>query len=381
MTSPSPYLEFQSVYRKLYGFEVVVTDDRGHRVTEATPATDCHCQNQSDAARIEAARQTLTFGEPVINLCCENGYARWAVPLMDNAKVTGALVVEGIDLESGGTGRFPKIREAAHGLLSMAVEHNLTNAAALELARLEAGRERDRFLLIEASKEYWDQDELRRIYLREEPELLTAIKEGDTGRGRAILNRILTAIYASAEDNLDLLKSCLLELVVMMGRAAVEAGAYPSLLLGNNYRFLSDLSAIDDQEDLAIWIREMLESLINSIHKSQAFPHFMVLNKALAYMQEHLHEPIKRDDVAKHAGMSPSHFSKIMTERLGRSFSELLNQYRVEKARQLIAATDSNLTTIALECGFFDQSHLNRVFRKSTGMSPGAYRKQHSAKE
>lgn len=373
--TPECYSELLARYETEYGFRFLVCGEAGEVVHGDAPRTDCSCKGESNKQRIQAARQTLSFGEPIIGLCCENGYGQWAVPLMQNARLSGALVVQGIDLESGEANLSERVRSAAQGLLNLAIAENLTNAAALQVAHEKALKEKERFLVIEASKEAWSKDELRTTYLREEPGLLTAIKEGRTPEARSILNRILTNIYSIADENMELLKSSVLELVVMMSRAAVEAGADPSLLLGNNYRFITDLAAIDDEEDLAVWLRNMLEALIEQIHKSEAYPHFIVLNKALTYMEEHLHEPLKRDDVARHVGMSPSHFSKIMTERLGRSFTELLNQYRINRAKHLIVSTSYNLSAIALECGFFDQSHLSRTFRKSTGLSPGAYRK------
>lgn len=370
------YNSLLEAYNKAHGFPFGVCGPEGKLVHGGRAETDCACKGVSDIQRIGAARQTLAFGEPIIGLCCDNGFGYWAVPLMNNAEVAGALVVQGIDLESREPDHLKRIRRAAEGLVELAIEQNLTNAAALQVARERAQREQEHFLVIEASKEAWSKDELRTTYLREEPSLLTAIKEGRTPEARSILNRILTSIYSIAEENMDLLKSSVLELVVMMSRAAVEAGANPSLLLGNNYRFITDLAVIDDEEDLAVWLRTMLDSLIEQIHKSEAYPHFLVLNKALTYMEEHLHEPLKRDDVARHVGMSPGHFSKIMTERLGRSFTELLNQYRINRAKYLITRSGYNLTAIALECGFFDQSHLSRTFRKSTGLSPGNYRKK-----
>lgn len=374
--TPECYSKLLSRYESDYGFRFMVCDAAGKVVNGEARQTDCSCKGGSDAQRIEAARQTLSFGEPIIGLCCENGFGQWAVPLMQNAQLTGALVVQGVNLESGEDNLSKKVRTAAQGLLKLAIEENLTNAAALQVAHETALKEQERFLVIEASKEAWSKDELRTTYLREEPGLLTAIKEGRTQDARSILNRILTNIYSIADENMNLLKSSVLELVVMMSRAAVEAGADPALILGNNYRFITDLAAIDDEEDLAVWLRNMLEALIEQIHKSEAYPHFLIINKALTYMEEHLHEPLKRDDVARHVGMSPSHFSKVMTERLGRSFTELLNQFRINRAKHLIVNTSYNLTAIALECGFFDQSHLSRTFRKSTGLSPGAYRKK-----
>jgi AraC-like DNA-binding protein len=48
---------------------------------------------------------------------------------------------------------------------------------------------------------------------------------------------------------------------------------------------------------------------------------------------------------------------------------------RIERAKVLMTSTDQQLTDIALICGFADQSHLNRSFRRVLGVSPGRWRR------
>ncbi len=345
-------------------------------VAGGQPRTDCFCRSQNQRRRLQAAEQTLYWGETVINLCCDNGYAMWGVPIMDNNALKGALIVQGIDLETGAPDLPGRVQHAAGALLKLALRENLLPRAAVELARQRAARESDRFYAIEAAKKDSVSDDLRSIYLDEEPDLLAAIKESDTQRARSILNRILTAIYALAGDRMDLLKSSVLELIVMMNRAAVEAGAEPSTALGSNYRSLTELSEIEDEEDLSTWVRRMLETLIDCIRGNHEFPHSVLLLRAIRHMQANLHQHLRRDDVARVAGVSPSHFSKLVTERMGRSFSHLLSQMRVNKAKELLARTDKSLAEIGAECGFYDQSHFNKTFRAALTLSPGDYRKR-----
>jgi AraC family transcriptional regulator len=49
-------------------------------------------------------------------------------------------------------------------------------------------------------------------------------------------------------------------------------------------------------------------------------------------------------------------------------------QQRVDRAQQLLQDTQKSLSEIALDCGFANQSHLNRHFTKLTGISPKKYR-------
>jgi AraC-like DNA-binding protein len=362
-------------YTDEFGFELLVTDPAGEVISGKAQPTACDCANESGERRRQAAEQSQRWGECIISLCCDNGYALWGVPIMDNNIVTGALIVQGIDIEGKSADEYRSIQEAADALHEIALEANLLNKAEVELARIRAHQEQDRFLAIEATKTSPVSDDIRSIYLSEEAELLSAIKQGENKAARAILNRILMGIYGIAGERMELLKSSILELVVMMSRAAVEAGAAPSTVLGNNYRSLTELSIIDDEEELAQWIRRMLEALIETIQSTHDYPHSLLILKAVRYMQEHIHQNLRRDEVARIAGLSPSHFSRLMSERLGRSFSSLVTQMRVNRAKELLHHSQKSLSEIAAECGFFDQSHFNRSFRSETGYSPGEYRK------
>ena len=370
------FQSIQECYKSSYGFDLILTDASGHCTSGDLRFSDCNRGNRNPGRRIQAAEQTRYWGETIINLCCDNGYALWAVPILDNNHLKGALLVQGVELESGEDGFYDKVQQAADGLLRMALDANLLNEAELTLARMRAEEEQERFLALEALKENVVSDDIRSIYLIEEPELLGAIKNGDLKKARAILNRILTGIYGLAGERIELLKSCILELVVMMNRAAVEAGADPASVLGQNYRSLSELSEIDDEEDLSAWLRRMLELLIERIRGSNTYPHSLLLYRAVHHMRNNLHHHLTRDDVARVAGVSPSHFSKLMTERMGRSFSQLLAQIRVDHAKELLRTTDKTLTDVALSSGFCDQSHMNKVFRATESLSPGKYRKK-----
>ncbi len=63
-------------------------------------------------------------------------------------------------------------------------------------------------------------DRIREFYLYQEPALLAAMRRGDRGEAMRIVNHVLVHIYSAGEERSDLLKGLLLELVVMISRAA-----------------------------------------------------------------------------------------------------------------------------------------------------------------
>ncbi|MEI8342888.1 MAG: AraC family transcriptional regulator, partial [Verrucomicrobiota bacterium] len=258
-------------------------------------------------------------------------------------------------------------------LLRLAVEFNLTNGDYLARRHDESRRERDRAEAIHTLKR-GTYDEIRDLYLREEPGLLAAIKRGERPAAREIINRVLVGIYHMARSRPDLLKSLALELVVMMSRAAVESGANPAVVLGCNFESATALAGLRDEEDVSKWLCAMLERVMDAIRDHKRFPNAVLLVRAIAYMEEHLEEPLGRDSVARAAGLSSSHFSHLIREKTGRTFTELMAQYRVDRAKTLLRRTDKSIIQIAMECGFEDQSYFTRVFRRLTGKTPRDYR-------
>lgn len=219
-------------------------------------------------------------------------------------------------------------------------------------------------------------DTIREFYLYQEPALLGAIRLGDRREARRVINLLLVHIYAAGQERSELLKGLLLELVVMMSRAAVEAGASQTELLGMRFSHLVDLAGIDDDEALSAWLRETLERIITAIERSQSFDVPRLVASTLEYIRRHMEEDIGRDDVARHVGVSPGHLSDLLKERIGRSFVELLREARVERACELLGGTDLPLVEIALACGFCDQSYFTRVFREMRSITPRQYREQ-----
>lgn len=365
--------QIEAEYRERTGLSVFVTDPSGV-ITRGASACCCQDDEGCRAERERAIAETARWGEPYLNLC-PRGFLLWAVPLMTNAVITGGLVVDGVDLDGpdGAASGGARIRQAARDLQTLAEEANLTNAAFLALRRRDSEMESRRAEAIHELKGK-GYDSIREIYLREEPGLISAIKRSDLKEAREILNRVLVGIYFFGRRRSDLLKSFILELVVTMSRSAVEAGGDPSELLGVNYSSVTTLASIQSEEDLTAWLVDMLERIMDAIRTNASYPTSVLLNTALSYAEEHLSDDISRDQIAAIACLSPSHFSRVVKEKFGKSFTELLTGLRISRARELLATSEKSLVQVCLECGFSDQSYFTKVFQRNVGCTPGEYR-------
>jgi AraC family transcriptional regulator len=79
--------------------------------------------------------------------------------------------------------------------------------------------------------------------------------------------------------------------------------------------------------------------------------------------------------------LSNSHFSRAFRHALGFPPMAYVAARRVERAKQMMTSTVQPLCMIALACGFTDQPHFNRCFRRWAGVSPGAWRRYNRSDE
>ncbi|HEU5315333.1 MAG TPA: AraC family transcriptional regulator [Chloroflexota bacterium] len=84
-------------------------------------------------------------------------------------------------------------------------------------------------------------------------------------------------------------------------------------------------------------------------------------------------------DLADTVHLHPAYFSASFKRAAGVGPHEFVARYRLERARDLLVASDLPLDQIARRTGFFDAAHLVRVFRRHEGTSPGRYRRAHAS--
>jgi AraC family transcriptional regulator len=97
--------------------------------------------------------------------------------------------------------------------------------------------------------------------------------------------------------------------------------------------------------------------------------------RALEYIEANLGSKMALEELANTVALSKSHFSRAFKQRLGTTPMAYVAARRVERAKVMMTCTREGLTGIALACGFADQSHMNRYFRRVVGMSPGLWRR------
>jgi AraC-like DNA-binding protein len=97
------------------------------------------------------------------------------------------------------------------------------------------------------------------------------------------------------------------------------------------------------------------------------------MQRAAAFVEQHLTTPVTNQEAARAFHVSPRHFSTLFKTYAGVTFKEYLLSSRIHLASELLQ-TDMRVTEIAHACGFNDLNTFNRVFKKHKQQTPTAYR-------
>ncbi|MEP0888570.1 AraC family transcriptional regulator [Leptolyngbya sp. PL-A3] len=88
------------------------------------------------------------------------------------------------------------------------------------------------------------------------------------------------------------------------------------------------------------------------------------------YIKAHLHQPLKLEEVAAIAQISPYHFLRLFKQNMGVTPHQYILQCRLDHATYLLQYSELSISEIALRAGFSDQSHLTRSLKSKLGMTP-----------
>ena len=97
--------------------------------------------------------------------------------------------------------------------------------------------------------------------------------------------------------------------------------------------------------------------------------------RIVTYIEANLGSKIAIRQMADLVALSESRFSRAFKQSLGSSPMAYVRLRRVERATLMMTFTSEPLMVIALACGFTDQPHFNKYFRRVVGMSPGLWRR------
>lgn len=149
---------------------------------------------------------------------------------------------------------------------------------------------------------------------------------------------------------------------------------------------LRQLSKLQEQQDVEFLTRNLLseiwllllEEIRNLDTSTLSVPQKNQdrILTMLAFIQENYSEKLTLEDIADSAAVSTRECLRCFRDSIHQSPMEYLIEYRVQMAKKLLETSDLSITDIALSCGFNSNSYFTKIFHRSCGKTPNAYRKE-----
>jgi AraC-like DNA-binding protein len=116
-------------------------------------------------------------------------------------------------------------------------------------------------------------------------------------------------------------------------------------------------------------------------HAGTAPGDYRRLTPACEFVLKNFSQPIAIDDLAQRVHLSASQLQREFRRLFGMNPGDYILRVRLLMARRQLEDTSNPVGQVALDCGFYDQSHFTRAFRTATGLSPLNYRRRFALKK
>ncbi|HEY9281468.1 MAG TPA: AraC family transcriptional regulator [Eoetvoesiella sp.] len=103
------------------------------------------------------------------------------------------------------------------------------------------------------------------------------------------------------------------------------------------------------------------------------------LQRVIRYVRDNLEKEMSLTEAAAAACLSPNYLAHLLKKETGRTFTEMVTERRLERAKELLSTSRQQVKGVAYQCGFSDEAYFNRRFRQWVGMTPKQYRDQQVA--
>lgn len=212
------------------------------------------------------------------------------------------------------------------------------------------------------------------ILLNFEKDLHYAMLRGEKKSALTMINEVLAYIHVYSNFDIRAIKARLLELLVILSRATIEAGADPAETFRLSEDFISQLEKHTDTDQLALWISDIVRRFVQQAFDLARVKHSDVVFKTISFIKRNCAENLSLNSLAREVYLSKSYLSSVFKKETGMSLTAYITKVRIEKSKTLLLEDSGSLANISNQCGFKDQSYFTKVFKKETGVSPKRFR-------
>lgn len=387
-----------AVYHSLYDQQMLVNKSLCSFCQQALthPVAASLCR----VACCNGTLQAMTAGEPYYFRCWANLLAV-SVPIAPNNKCIGGITLGGYC----GSGERQDIRDTvtqlssswpskhpAHflkylssiqmitpsglqGIGALAMEITFSNGInSSDFFRRQNGKYIQQRKIAEAAEDIRGNHESPRDIVSNTYQLISILNQGDKPEVQSFISQYLAKLLLSSNWDLLKLKAHLRVLLAIMTSQDILRGTPWAVATSREMRNMVRLEQAETTEDSCYEASEWIQQYFAGMNVMTRDGRSLV-ERVTHWLQSHYPETITLSMASKAIGVSSSTLVHRLREEANKSFKEILTEIRIAEAKKFLATTSLDISGIGEACGFFDQSHFTREFKKAINLTPGAFRK------
>jgi two-component system response regulator YesN len=211
-------------------------------------------------------------------------------------------------------------------------------------------------------------DKQMQVYpMDKEKQLYEKIIRCDEEAAILILDQIVDWII-NASNSLDEIKLKVYDLTVVMIRTTIQE------LNGDRLRYYDSLHSAGNIEMIRFQIKGVLAEIIEELNLHRLDKTGALIEKVCEYIHANYMKEIKLEEMSNMINYSSYYFSKMFKYYQKQNFIDYVTNVRVEKAKELLRASQLSIKEISYLVGYADQNYFTRVFKRIENITPTDYR-------
>ncbi len=202
---------------------------------------------------------------------------------------------------------------------------------------------------------------------RLESEIFQAVAEEDSKTALAKFSELFSYIVAHANGGNEFIYRQLYIFSIGLARLRIEKNVEEAGNMGLEY--------MNDTLSMYKWCEQYIQKCIYDLNNRVAAYSDNLIEDAVAYIHENYNQQITLADISGRVYLSSYYFTKLFKAKTGKTFVEYLTDYRIDVAKKLLKSNlNYRIQDVCEMVGYGDKKYFCKCFKKSTGMTPAAYR-------
>ncbi|MBE7048743.1 MAG: helix-turn-helix domain-containing protein [Ruminococcaceae bacterium] len=204
--------------------------------------------------------------------------------------------------------------------------------------------------------------------------LKQAIKEGNPSLAQNIIDDAFNNFLIHNGNHFKKFKTDCIRFIMLLFTIMDNICTAQQHQKGWSKEFALTLSRATSIGSLKSCMNRASQNFVEGVFQAVSLKHNLLIQQAICIIQENYNKKLSHKMVASKVYISPSYFSKIFRESTGKTFTQFVNNIRIEKAKELLTNPSIPIHEISSMIGYEDRSYFGKIFRQLTQTTPKRYR-------